>query len=55
MIEHFTNTALYAVVIEDIIETTVGEFHWDQNVISFLNRGATAIMNTEIWKRFLIA
>ena len=55
MIEHFTNTAIYAVVIEDIIETTVGKFHWDQNVILFLNRGATAIMNTEIWKRFLIA
>ena len=55
MIEHFTNTAIYAVVIEDIIETTVGKFHWDQNVILFLNRGATTIMNTEIWKRFLIA
>ena len=55
MIEHFTNTAVYAVIIEDIIETTVGKFHWDQNVILFLNRGATAIMNTEIWKRFLIA
>ena len=55
MIEHFTNTAVYAVVIEDIIETTVSKFHWDQNVILFLNRGATTIMNTEIWKRFLIA
>ena len=55
MIEHFTNTAVYAVVIEDIIETTVGKFQWDQNVILFLNIGAMAIMNTEIWKRFLIA
>ena len=27
MIEHFTNTAVYAVVIEDIIETTVSKFH----------------------------
>ena len=55
MIEHFTNTAVYAVVIEDIIETTVSKFHWDQNVILFLNRGATTIMYTEIWKRFLTA
>ena len=58
IIEHFTNTAIYAVIIEDIIETTVGKFHWDQNVILKRNRGATAIMaimNTEIWERFLIA
>ena len=54
-LEHFTNTAVYAVVIEGIIETTVGKFHGDQNVILFLNRGATTIMYTEIWKRFLIA
>ena len=34
MIEHFTDTAVYAVVIEDIINTTVDKikFHWDQNV-----------------------
>ena len=55
MIKHFTNTAIYAVVIEDIIEKTVWKFHWDHNVILFLNRGSTAIMNTEIWKRFLTA
>ena len=57
MIEHFTNTAVYAVVIEDIIDTTVDKinFHWDQNVILFVNREATAMMNTEIWKRFLIS
>ena len=55
MIEHFTNTAIYAVVIEDIIEATVGKFHWDQNIILFLNRGATALMHKEIWRRFLMA
>jgi len=55
MIDHFTNTAVYAVVIEDIIDRTVDKFHWNQNVILFLNRGATAIMHTEIWKRFLMA
>ena len=57
MIEHFTNTTVYAVVIEDIIDTTVDKikFHWNQNVILFLNRGATTIMNTEIWRRFLMA
>ena len=53
MIEHFTNTAVCAVVIEDIIETTVST--WDQNVILFLNRGAMTIMYTEIWNRFLTA
>jgi len=52
MIEHFTNTAVYAVVIEDIIETTVSKFHWDQNVILFLNRGATTIMYTNLEKVF---
>ena len=55
MIEHFTNTAVYAVVIKDIIDTTVDKFHWDQNIILFLNRGATAIMHTEIWRRFMMA
>ena len=58
MIEHFfTDTAVNAVIIEDIIDTTVDKikFHWDQNVILFLNRGATAITNTEIWRRFLMA
>ena len=44
LIEHFTNTAVYAFIIGDIIDTTVKKFHWNQNVILFLNRGATAIM-----------
>ena len=52
MIEHFTNNAIYAFIIEDIIETTVKCFHWNQNCILFLNRGATAILYIEIWKRF---
>ena len=39
MIEHFTNTAVYAFVIGDIIEMAVKTFHWNQNVILFLNRG----------------
>ena len=52
MIENCTNTVVYAVVIEDIIDTTVDKFHWNQDVILFLNGGATAIMHTEIWKRF---
>ena len=55
MIEHFTNTAVYAFIIEDIIVTTVGKLHWNQNVILFLHRGATAIMYMEVWKRFLMA
>jgi len=55
MIEHFTNNAIYAFIIEDIIETTVKYFHWNQNCILFLNRGATAILYMEIWKRFLTA
>ena len=53
LIEHFTNTAVYAFIIEDIIVTTVNKFHRNQNVILFLNRGATAIMQMEIWKRLL--
>ena len=52
MIDHFTNTAVYAGVIEDIIDRTVDKFQWNQNVILFLNRGATSIMHTEIWKDF---
>jgi hypothetical protein len=52
-IEHFTNNAVYAFIIEDIIATTVKYFHWNQNCILFLNRGATAILYMEIWKRFL--
>ena len=55
MIEHFTNNAVYAFIIEDIIETTVKYFHWNQNCILFLNRGAAAILYMEIWKRFLTA
>ena len=55
MIKHFTNTAVYTVVIGDVIDSTVDKFHWNQNVILFLNRGATAIMHLEIWKRFLMA
>ena len=39
---------------EDIIDTTVDKFHWNQHNL-FLNRGATAIMHTEIWSRFLMA
>jgi len=53
MIEHFTNNAVYAFIIEDIIATTVKHFHWNQNCILFLNRGATAILCMEIWKRFV--
>jgi len=49
LIEHFTNNAVYAF----IIATTVKYFHWNQNCILFLNRGATAILYIEIWKRFL--
>ena len=52
MTEHFTNTAVYAFIIENIIVTTVSKLHWNQNVVLFLNRGATAIMYMEIWKRF---
>ena len=55
LIEHFTNTAVYAFIIEDIIVTTVSKLHWNQNLILFLNRGATAIMYMEVWKRFLMA
>ena len=55
MIEHFTNNAVYAFIIGGIIETTVKYFHWNQNCILFLNRGATAILYIEIWKRFLTA
>ena len=55
IIEHFTNNAVYAFIIEDIIATTVKYFHWNQNCILFLNRGATAILYMEIWKRFLTA
>ena len=55
MIEHFTNTAVYAVAIGEIIGMTVEKFHWKQNIILFLNGGATAIMHMEIWKRFLMA
>ena len=53
MIEHFTNNAVYAFIIEDIIVKTVKDFHWNQNCILFLNRVATAILYMEIWKRFL--
>ena len=53
--DHFTNMAVYAVVIGDIIDTTRRMFHWNQNIILFLNRGAAAIMHMEIWKRFLTA
>jgi hypothetical protein len=53
IIEHFTNNAVYAFIIEDIIAYTVKYFHWNQNCILFLNRGATAILYMEIWKRFL--
>ena len=28
-------------------------FDWSHNGIVYLNRGAAAIMNLEIWKRFL--
>ena len=52
LIGHFTNTAVYAFIIEDIIVTTVSKLHWNQNVILFLNRGATAIIQMEVWKRF---
>ena len=55
MIEHFTNNAVYAFIIGDIIETTVKYFHWYQNCILFLNRGAIALLYMEIWKRFLTA
>ena len=52
LIEHFTNTAVYEFIIEDIIATTVSKLHWNQNVILFVNRGATAIMYMVVWKRF---
>ena len=55
LIEHFTNTAVYGFIIEDILVTTVSKLQWNQNVILFLNRGATAIMYMEVWKRFLMA
>ena len=55
MIEHFTNNAVYAFIIEDIIDITVKYFQWNQNCILFLNRGATAILYMEIWKRLLTA
>ena len=55
LIEHFSYKVVYAVVLEDIIDTTVGKVHWDQNIILFLNRGATAILHTEIWRSFLMA
>ena len=44
-----------AVVIGDIINRTVVKFHWNQNVFTFWNRGATAIMHMEIWQSFLMA
>ena len=52
MIEHFTNNAIYAFIIEDIIETTVKYFHWNQNCILFLNRGATGILYIKFGKDF---
>ena len=55
MFDHFTNSAVYAFIIEDIIVTTVNKFPLNQKVILFLNRGATAIMQMEVWKRFLMA
>ena len=45
MSEHFTNTAVYTVVIRDIINSTVTKFNWNQNIILFLNREAMAIMH----------
>ena len=52
MFEHFTNSAVSAFIIEDIIDTTVDKFHWNQNIVLFLNRGATATMHVEIRKDF---
>ena len=49
LIKHFTNTAVYAFIIEDM---TVSKLHWNQNVILFPNRGATAIMYIQVWNRF---
>ena len=48
MIEYFTNNVVYAFAIGNIIDTTVDKLHWNQNVVLFLNRGATAIMHLEI-------
>ena len=35
IIEHFTNNAVHAFIIEDIIETTDKYFHWNQNCFCF--------------------
>ena len=49
MVDHFMNTAVYACVIEQLIDSTDSKskckFHWNQNCILYLERGAAVLMN----------
>ena len=57
MVDHFMNTAVYACIIEQLIDFTDSKskckLHWNQNCILYLERGAAVLMNIEIWKRFI--
>ena len=57
MVDHFMNTAVYACIIEQLIDSTDSKskckLHWNQNCILYLERGAAVLMNIEIWKRFI--
>ena len=57
MVDHFINTAVYACIIEQLIDSTDSKskckLHWNQNCILYLERGAAVLMNIEIWKRFI--
>ena len=57
MVDPFMNTAVYACIIEQLIDSTDSKskckLHWDQNCILYLERGAAVLMNIEIWKRFI--
>ena len=48
MVDHFMNTAVYACIIEQLIDSTDSKskckLHWN------LERGAAVLMNIEIWK-----
>ena len=38
LVDHFTNTSVYALVIADIIDRTDGMLQWNQHVILYLNK-----------------
>ena len=57
LVDHFMNTAVYACIIEQLIDSTDSKskckLHWNQNCILYLERGAAVLMNIEIWKTFI--